>query len=57
MNEPYSRIVFMHLVLIFGGGLAMVLGEPTIVILAVIGIKIFIDIRAHLKQRSAGDAK
>ena len=54
MSEPYSRIIFMHLVLIFGGGLAMVLGEPTIVILIVIAIKIFVDVRAHLKQRESG---
>lgn len=51
MNEPYARIVFMHLVLIFGGVLAMVLGEPTIVILIVIGLKILVDIRAHVRQR------
>ena len=55
MNEPYSRIVFMHFVLIFGGFLAMVLGEPTIVILIVIGLKILLDVKAHVKQRrSAG---
>ncbi len=56
MNEPYSRIVFMHMVLIFGGGLAMVLGEPTIVILIVIGLKIFFDIKAHIKQRGGKEA-
>ena len=51
MSEPYSRIIFMHLVLIFGGGLAMVLGEPTPVLLIVIALKIFFDLKAHLKQR------
>ena len=51
MSEPYSRIIFMHLVLIFGGGLALVLGEPTPVLVIVIGLKIVFDIRAHLKQR------
>ena len=53
MSEPYSRIIFMHLVLIFGGGLAMVLGEPTIVLLIVIAIKIVVDIRSHRKQRES----
>jgi hypothetical protein len=52
MSEPYSRIIFMHLVLIFGGGLTLVLGEPTPVLLIVIALKIWLDIRAHLKQRS-----
>jgi hypothetical protein len=51
MSEPYSRIVFMHLVLIFGGGLTLVLGEPTPVLVIVIALKVFFDIRAHVKQR------
>jgi hypothetical protein len=54
MSDPYSRIVFMHLVLIFGGGLAMVLGEPTLVIIGVIVLKIVFDVRAHLKQHARG---
>jgi len=52
MGEPYSRIVFMHLVLIFGGGLTLLLGSPTPVLLLVIGVKIWFDLRAHQKQRS-----
>jgi len=55
MSEPYSRIVFMHLVLIFGGGLTMVLGDPTPVLLIVIALKIWFDLRAHLKQHSVGE--
>ena len=51
MKEPYSRIIFMHLVLIFGGGLTIILGELTPVLLIVIGLKIFFDVKAHLKQR------
>jgi len=54
MGEPYGRIIFMHLVLIFGGGLAMVLGNPAPVILIVIALKIFFDVKAHLKQHSGG---
>lgn len=52
MGEPYSRIIFMHLVLIFGGGLSMILGEPTPVLLIVMSLKIYFDLKAHLKQRS-----
>jgi hypothetical protein len=51
MAEPYTRIVFMHLVLIFGGGLTLVLGETAPVLLLVIAVKIWVDVRAHLKQR------
>jgi hypothetical protein len=51
MMEPYSRIIFMHLVIIFGGGLTLVLGEPTPVLLIVMGLKIWVDVKAHTKQR------
>jgi hypothetical protein len=52
MSEPYSRIIFMHLVLILGGGLSMVLGQAGPVIIVVIGLKIFFDVRAHLKEHN-----
>ena len=52
MSEPYSRIIFMHLILIFGGGLVMVLGDPTPILILVIGLKIYFDIKAHLKQHA-----
>lgn len=50
MSEPYRRIVFMHLVLIFGGGLALVLGDTAPVLLLVIALKIAVDIRAHRRE-------
>jgi len=52
MSEPYSRIIFMHLVLIFGGGLSLVLGQSEPVLLVVIGLKIYFDIRAHIKEHA-----
>lgn len=54
MSEPYSRIIFMQIILIFGGGLTMVLGSPVPVLLIMIALKIFFDIKAHLKQHSGG---
>jgi hypothetical protein len=53
MGEPYSRIVFMHLVLIFGGFLVMLIGDAAPVLLVIIALKIAMDVRAHLKQRGA----
>jgi len=52
MAEPYGRIVFMHVVVILGGGLTLVLGKPTPVLLFVIALKIYFDVKAHLKQRA-----
>ena len=50
MKGPYSRIVFMHLVLILGGGITLVLGDPVPVLVLVILLKIVFDVRGHLKQ-------
>ena len=50
MSEPYSRIIFMHLVLIFGGGLTLVIGQATPVLVVVIVLKIWMDLRAHLRE-------
>ena len=50
MSEPYSRIIFMHLVIIFGGGLTLVLGEATPVLVLIIAVKILFDVRAHLRE-------
>ena len=36
MSEPYSRIIFMHMVLIFGGGLSMIHGGPVLILIIVI---------------------
>jgi hypothetical protein len=52
MGEPYSRVVLMHLVIIFGGGLALILGSPTPVLLLVIVGKIAFDLRAHIRERA-----
>ena len=54
MSEPYGRIMFMHLVIIIGGGLTMALGSPMPVLLIMIALKIFFDVKAHLKQHSGG---
>ena len=52
MSEPYARIVFMHLVLIFGGGLSLVLGQTELVLILVIAAKIYADLKAHVREHS-----
>ncbi|NND43757.1 MAG: hypothetical protein HKN58_00435 [Xanthomonadales bacterium] len=51
MSEPYSRIIFMHLVVIIGGGAALVLGDAAPVLVAIIAAKTWVDLRAHLRER------
>jgi len=52
MTEPYKRIIFMHFAIIFGGGLTLTIGSPALVLLLLIALKTFVDIRAHLKERA-----
>jgi hypothetical protein len=52
MSEPYTRIVFMQLVLILGGGLSMALGQAGPVLLGAIVLKIILDVRAHIKEHA-----
>jgi hypothetical protein len=51
MSEPYARIIFMHLVLIFGGFGVLLLGDPVPILILVIVLKICMDLVAHRKQR------
>jgi hypothetical protein len=52
MMAPYKRIVVLHLTIIFGAGLTMLMGSPFWLLALLIGLKILMDIRAHLKERN-----
>ncbi len=52
MIEPYKRIVIMHVVIIFGGLGIQALGSPIPLLLLLIGLKIAIDLRAHLHEHN-----
>ena len=58
MLQPYGRVVILHITVLFGGFLVMLLGSPIIGLILLISLKIFIDIKSHLKQhRSAIENK
>jgi|WetSurMetagenome_2_1015567.scaffolds.fasta_scaffold55277_3 hypothetical protein len=50
MQQPYGRVVVLHLTIIFGGFLLGFFGSPVIGMLILITIKTVIDLRAHLLQ-------
>lgn len=52
MQEPYRRIVIMHLTLIFGGFLTLGLGTGLGALLLLLGMKIVADLRGHISQHS-----
>ena len=46
----------MHLVLIIGGGLSMILGQAAPVLVGVIALKVFFDVKAHIKEHASAPA-
>ena len=52
MFMPYSRIMLLHIVIIFGGLLAVVMGQGLATLMLLIGLKIGFDLSAHLVEHS-----
>ena len=50
MQEPYDRVVILHLTIIGGGFLMTVLQSPVAGLIMLVLIKIVIDLRAHVSQ-------
>lgn len=50
MGQPYGRVMIMHMVVLLGGFAVMVMGSPMGALLLLIGIKIIVDLRAHIKE-------
>ena len=42
----------MQFVLILGGGLSMIIGQTGPVLLVVIALKIYFDVKAHIKEHT-----
>jgi len=47
---PYGRVVVMHLTVLVGGFLALFVGVPIGALVVMVGVKIGLDVLAHLKQ-------
>jgi hypothetical protein len=50
MAAPYSRIVVLHLAILFGGWGVMALNSPLPLLLLLIAGKIVLDVSAHIKE-------
>ena len=50
MQAPYSRVIVLHVVIIFGALLIQLFHSPLWALLLLIGLKIGVDLRAHLKE-------
>jgi hypothetical protein len=58
MQQPYGRIVVLHLAILGGGFLMLALHSPVVGLLLLVALKIALDLRGHLAERkkfSAGE--
>jgi hypothetical protein len=53
MMQPYGRVVVLHVTILVGGFAAAMLGSPVWALVLLIGLKIGLDWRAHVKEHSA----
>ena len=51
MGQPYSRIIVLHLTVLFGGWVVMLLGSPVPALIILIALKTAADWRAHQAER------
>lgn len=52
MMQPYARVVVLHVAIILGGIAATALGSPVWALLVLVGLKIGLDLKAHVKEHS-----
>jgi hypothetical protein len=50
MEQPYHRVVLLHLVILAGGFAVAALGSPLWALVPLVAVKIALDVRAHLKE-------
>ena len=50
MNQPYARVVVLHIALLAGGVFAMSLGSPVPLLFVLVAGKIILDIKLHLRE-------
>ena len=51
MGQPYSRVIVLHLTMLFGGWIVMLLGSPLPALVLLVVIKTAADLRAHAAER------
>ena len=51
MQQPYGRIVVLHLAILGGGFLVMALHSPELGLLLLVALKIALDLRGHFAER------
>jgi hypothetical protein len=50
MFAPYARVVVLHLTIIFGGIVAVIVGQPVGALVILVGLKTILDLALHLRE-------
>jgi hypothetical protein len=50
MMQPYGRVVILHVVVLFGGMVVLMLGQPLVALVLLVLLKTGFDLSAHLRQ-------
>lgn len=53
MAAPYGRIVILHIAIIAGGFAVMALGQPVVLLVILVLLKIGVDVALHLREHRA----
>jgi hypothetical protein len=56
MQQPYGRVTVLHVTILGGGFVAMVLGQPLLSLVLLVGLKIAVDVRAHRREHAQAGA-
>ena len=50
MQQPYGRVIVLHVTIIAGGFLVTILNSPLVGLLLLVALKIGLDLRSHLRE-------
>jgi hypothetical protein len=53
MQQPYSRVIVLHITILAGGVLVTILQAPIVGLLLLVALKIGLDLRSHLREHKA----
>lgn len=57
MQQPYGRVVVLHLTILGGGFLMMAMGSPVAGLVLLVVLKIILDLRSHVREHTVPPAK
>jgi hypothetical protein len=50
MQQPYGRVIVLHITILAGGFLVTILQSPIVGLLLLVALKIGLDLRSHMRE-------